>query len=102
MQRIAVHDLGIRQRGEQRAQVVVAVDAVDLAGLLQRIQVRVGRCTRHRVREEPVASPHAEWPDDVATAAGMPMMPLWLLRAKNVHSTSCHGRLQSLQCRRLN
>ena len=34
MQRIAVHDLGIRQRGEQRAQVALAVDAVDLAGLL--------------------------------------------------------------------
>lgn len=87
MQRIAVYDLDIRQRGEQRAQVAVA----DLAGLLQRIQIRVGRCTRLRVREEPVAQPHAEWTDDVVTAVGMPMMSLWLFRAKNVHSTSCHG-----------
>lgn len=53
------------QGGQEFAQVAVAVDAVDLASLQQRVQVGAGVSPGDRVREEPVAAADHEGADRV-------------------------------------
>ena len=55
----------MRKRNEQGQEIAVAVDAVDLAGLQQRVQVGAGVGAGHGVGKQPIAPPDHEGPDRV-------------------------------------
>ena len=62
---VVISCTGQGQGNQQFAQVAVAVDAVELAGLQQRVQVGARIGPGDRVTEEPVAAPDHEGADRV-------------------------------------
>ena len=57
--------MSLRQRLEQRRQIVLCIDAVGLAGLDQLIKVGAGVGAAHRIAEKPGLAPDDKRPDGV-------------------------------------